>query len=349
MEGMRAILLLLTLIGLVPGQVSAQLEAQRPGFSVSPALVDIPVAPNETSTVDLAVVNTSDQFVPVTASIVNFEPSDELGHALFYEEDRASYNAREWFALSETDFIFEPLEKKKIAVSITLPATAEPGTHMAAVLFTALTPPAQPTGHAVAVQAQVAVPFFLTVAGDIQVSGRLVSLEVPSVHYGGPLTIGARVENTGNVHVQVEGEVAIRNMRGREVAVLSFEQGIVTPGRRRLYQTTWRPDWAFGRYQVTATLHYKGETFTSERQVWFLPFSLLFLAGSTMIGTVVYLKTRGRWRVAWDVFRGKYATLPKDTAFTPPQPLTGKRKSLYHERTRRKQKHGTKSKRIRGR
>ena len=338
--------LLFLLVGL--SSAWAQLEAEQPGLEVTPALFDIPVTAGEEATAEVTVRNTSDQFVPVKASLSNFEASDEFGRAFFYEDDRAPYNAKSWFALSEADFIFDPGEEKKVTIAITPPNNAEPGSHFASVIFTALSPPAQPTGETVAVEAQVAVLFFLTVSGEIVSEAQITDLRLPTIHLGGKMPVGVRVENRGNVHGKAEGTIKLRNWTGQEVATLPLETGIVVPGRGRVYRAIWEPRWPIGRYSAEATIHFKGETLLASDEFWAIPLSWILVGLAAIIVGALYRKTRGRWSLAWAFFRGKFDTLPEDRIEEesphPPRRLTEERKPLYDGGARRKQRNGSKRK-----
>jgi hypothetical protein len=146
-----------------------------------------------------------------------------------------------------------------------VPAEAEPGGHYAAVLIgTQPSTGSTTAGTQVNIASYVSSLLFAKIKGDIIENGRIREFSTSRALYqSGNADFTLRFENTGNTHVQPQGNIIIYNMWGRERGTVSINQdegnfGNVLPGGVRRFQFSWVGDNPFdiGRYSAVVTLAY---------------------------------------------------------------------------------------------
>jgi hypothetical protein len=138
------------------------------------------------------------------------------------EQDHNPTSARSFITqIDKPSFHLEPGTAVPLAATITVPPDV--GNHAYyATLYIHSTPIGQ--GGGVAQILAVVVPIVITPAGaQLNRTGTLADLQVGPVVAGKPIDIVATVQNTGNYHFKVKGEVTITGPAGQAVAVLPIE------------------------------------------------------------------------------------------------------------------------------
>jgi hypothetical protein len=301
----RAVAVLITVVALVLPQLS--LAQGSITLSVSPTLFDMTASPTQDWSSNVRVINANEAPLKIYTDVVNFRPDGEGGRGSMspvLDDERNGSTLAEWITVTDTEQLIPAEQTVAIPFTIDVPEDAAPGGHYAAILIgTRSFDATQGTAQVETAQVVTAL-VFLRVAGDIQETGqirdfttsRLVS-EVPAMDFS------IRFENTGNVHLQPQGNITITNMWGRERGILPINQnsqfGNVLPESIRKYNFSWSGDWSFadiGRYKAVATLAYGEQTkrFTdSTTMFWVIPWRALLLVLAIVVGLV--------WFVVWGI------------------------------------------------
>ena len=294
----------LALVLFVPTMTLAQ---ESISLSVSPTLFDMTASPTQDWSSNVRVINANEAPLKIYTDVVNFRPDGEGGRGSMspvLDDERNGSTLAEWITVTDTEQLIPAEQTVAIPFTIDVPEDAAPGGHYAAILIgTRSFDATQGTAQVETAQVVTAL-VFLRVAGDIQETGqirdfttsRLVS-EVPAMDFS------IRFENTGNVHLQPQGNITITNMWGRERGILPINQnsqfGNVLPESIRKYNFSWSGDWSFadiGRYKAVATLAYGEQTkrFTdSTTMFWVIPWRALLLVLAIVVGLV--------WFVVWGI------------------------------------------------
>ena len=294
----------LALVLFVPTMTLAQ---ESISLSVSPTLFDMTASPTQDWSSNVRVINANEAPLKIYTDVVNFRPDGEGGRGSMspvLDDERNGSTLAEWITVTDTEQLIPAEQTVAIPFTIDVPEDAAPGGHYAAILIgTRSFDATQGTAQVETAQVVTAL-VFLRVAGDIQETGqirdfttsRLVS-EVPAMDFS------IRFENTGNVHLQPQGNITITNMWGRERGILPINQnsqfGNVLPESIRKYNFSWSGDWSFadiGRYKAVATLAYREQTkrFTdSTTMFWVIPWRALLLVLAIVVGLV--------WFVVWGI------------------------------------------------
>ena len=285
MKRFFCLLLLLTLTQYSLAQTPAS------ALTVSPVIIEATIAPGKSDTRKLTVKNETEYFIPVKVAPKSWEAEDLTGSAIPLEPEPRS--AAGWIKLSETDFILEPLESKRIELRVRVPKNAPPGGHYPALSVRPVVPEYLAPG--VAVETEIIALLFITVKGKIVREAEIESFEVDRrLFYEGEPSFSLILKNLGNVHIKATGPITLYGPFGRlraswfnRPAARGYVPGPLTvlPGVRRLFKfSAPRPFWP-GKYRAVVDLTLEdGQTLSASGGFWYIPnlipvfFSLLLLA-----------------------------------------------------------------------
>lgn len=133
------------------------------------------------------------------------------------------------------------------------------------------------------------------VRGEIIEEARIREFSTEKTVYQEPKAqINLRIENTGNVHIQPQGEIRIFNFWGKERGFIPInhktEYGNILPQSIRKWNFTWQPEDSFleaGRYKAVLTLIYGNEakqTISRTIYFWIIPvMPALIISGAIFI------------------------------------------------------------------
>ncbi len=282
--------ILLALILLAPVAVFAQ-GAESQTLSVSPTLFEMQASRGQTWVSQLRVTNVNDYPITVYPQAVNFAALGEDGRADLipvFEAETQGQTLAEWITVPTDPIVIEPQATAEVPLQVKVPEDAAPGGHYAAVLV-GTKPPTDGSDLSQVQTAQfVTSLFFVRVAGEVFESGDIREFSTEKGIVQKPeAALYMRFENTGNVHVQPQGDIKIFNMWGKERGFIPINHqthfGNVLPQSIRKFSFTWKGDTAIydiGRYKAVATLGYgeDGKKFvTSTTYFWVIPYTTILI------------------------------------------------------------------------
>jgi hypothetical protein len=163
-----------------------------------------------------------------------------------------------------------------IPYRITVPADANPGSHVGAIFVSREADATAESGAGVGFS--VASLINLRVNGDVINELKLLSFATDRALYtNSSILFTARIENTGTIYQRPLGLITITDMFGKDVATLPFneEEGGIIPGSIRAFESMWSPDgFRMGRYTATVSIVFgegKRETKYLQTSFWILP------------------------------------------------------------------------------
>lgn len=282
--------LLLCLFMLAPMAAFAQ-GADSQTLSVSPTLFEMQANRSQTWTSQLRVINVNDYPITVYPQAVNFAPLGEDGRGDLipvFESETQGQTLAEWITVPADPVVIDPQATAEIPVQVQVPENAAPGGHYAAILV-GTKPPSDGSDLSQVQTAQfVTSLFFVRVAGEVFESGDIREFSTEQGIVQKPeAALYMRFENTGNVHVQPQGDIKIFNMWGKERGFIPINHqthfGNVLPNSIRKFSFTWKGDtdaYDIGRYKAVATLGYgeDGKKYvTSTTYFWVIPYTTILI------------------------------------------------------------------------
>lgn len=270
---------------------TAQESAVSQTLSVSPTLFEMQANTGQAWTSYVRVINVNDYAITVYPQPVNFAPLGEDGRGdlipIFAEETQGQTLA-EWITVPSDPVVIPPQATAEVALQVNVPSDAAPGGHYAAILIGTKPPIDAQTPAQVQTAQFVTALFFVRVAGDVKEIGNIREFTTAKNIVQTPsIALDMRFENTGNVHIQPQGDIKIFNMWGKERGVIPINHqthfGNVLPNSIRKFSFTWTGDTALydiGRYKAIATLGY-GDTskqfVTSTTYFWVIPYTTILV------------------------------------------------------------------------
>lgn len=281
----NSLLLFIFLLGLGVPFVSAQQNDQTQTLSVSPTLFQMTANPDQSWVSEIRVSNVNDYPIMVYPQVVNFAPSGESGQGnlipIFSSETKGQTLA-EWVSLSSSSVSIAPQQTISIPFTVNVTTDPAPGGHYAAILV-GTKPPENKSGAAQVQTAQfVTSLLFVRISGDVIEKGGIREFVTKKNLYSNPaIDFEIRFENTGNVHLQPQGDITITNMWGTKRGVIPINYqthfGNVLPNSIRKFSFTWtgeKSSYDIGLFKAIATLGYGDDTkqfATSTTYFWVIP------------------------------------------------------------------------------
>ena len=184
-----------------------------------------------------------------------------------------------------------------ISYRVKVPSNAVGGAQNAAIMVETDTP--LKSKGTVSASARAALILFSQVNGEINECGKIVDKNIPTLLLNPPITASGRVENCGNIDLNVKYVMDVYSLFGSE-PIYSNESDpkilATLPETRRYTNVKWEGTPAFGIFNVRLSITYAGKVEKLEKLVIVCPLWLIVLI-IVFIGAVVFwLVSRSRSR-----------------------------------------------------
>ncbi len=259
---------------------------------------------DEPATLRVEAVNFTAKADDETSGIPEFYPSGEV---------RDGRGLAPWISFINPEITLQPGERGSVFFEIRVPEDAGPGSYFGAALVTSLSPQ---DDQGVGVIGNTAVLMLLKVNGDIAEEAKLTGFTAaPKLSDSLPASFEARVENAGTVHLRPYGDITIKNLFGKTVAVVPinrFEFKSVLPGGARRYAATWSraelpedaslwqrqtKNFALGPYTAELSMQYglRRETLTATARFWVIPWLALAAGAAGLMALLAAIAGFLKW------------------------------------------------------
>lgn len=232
----------------------------RNDFQLGPTRFQVSLEPGAERRLEVEVTNRMGRTATFTFETEDFAAGDNASDStkLFGLVD-GPYSARRWLNPAVTSIELRHGERAYIPVMVRVPRDASVGDHYAALLLKRDLEPGEGTGG-VSVISRVGALFLITVEGDVVEDGHLVKLDsLKKIYWRLPVQLQMDARNDGTVHMEPQGNVAIRNLFGLTVDEVPFQNWFVLRNSSRSVTLTWKPSFALGYYtaETNATIYGK--------------------------------------------------------------------------------------------
>jgi len=242
--------------------------------TVTPPLFQLTIGPGESWTSSVKVVNNNAYPVTYYAQVMDMQAQGEQGMSKFIpvvdepqDPALATYALARWITISSAPLTVPAGQSEDVPFTVTIPQNAEPGGHYAAILIGTAPQGTSTPGTSMKVQSYVSSLLFVEVKGDVTESGRIREFSTDQSFYQSPnVDFTLRFENTGNTHLQPQGDITIYNMWGKERGQVLINQdtmfGNVLPQSIRRFQFSWQgtsDPFDIGLYSADVTLTFGSE------------------------------------------------------------------------------------------
>jgi hypothetical protein len=264
-------------------------------LSITPPLIKNNVSPGQLWKSSVKLVNNNNQEINVYVEVQDFKSGTENGTVEFLPP--ASKNAEKdmsmlssWIIVEPRPIEIPPQSSVDIPFLIDVPATAGPGGHYAAILAGTRPPEGTAGGSSIKVSSLLGSLILLNVKGDVKEQGQILSFSSEKGVYQKPeVNFNVRFQNTGNVHIQPQGEIRVYNWLNQDKGFMTLNRdsdfGNVLPGGTRKWEFPWKIEdspLAMGRYRALLIVGYgemARQTESREFYFWVLNFKLIGIVG----------------------------------------------------------------------
>jgi len=236
-------------------------------LGVTPPFFQVSLEPGSTWKSSLKAVNGNSYDLILYASLMNFTSEGEEGQGKLAPFVAGAENVNDslasWFSITRDPIVVPAQKSVDIPFLVHVPVDAPPGGYYVAILVgTAPLDGMRGGGSLLKVSSAITSLVFARVQGEVEESGGIREFFSSDSFVQNPETsFVLRFENTGNVHLQPQGEIIIYNMWGKERGKIfvnqNSEYGNVMPGSVRKFIYDWRGEgglYDIGRNQAVITL-----------------------------------------------------------------------------------------------
>jgi hypothetical protein len=301
-----ALVLLIALIPVASAHAAriSQLSVENKGdFVLEPGKIEVFVNPGETVTRNISVINRVNRKVDFKIETEDFIGSDNPNTpVILLGNDKSPYSFKDNLIPEEDAFSLEFGQKIELPIRIQIPADAQPGGFYSSVIVSSMpSSDSENLQTGARIISRVGVLMFIRVNGPVEQSGDVTDFRIGggegSFMQSGPVPFEILFKNAGSVHLVPYGEIAIRNILGKQVAKIPVDAYFSLPKSTRYRQVIWEQAKLFGRYTATLTMNdgYEGKQDTKKVVFWVVPweFIAITLAVIFLLSFLVYfIKSR---------------------------------------------------------
>ncbi len=271
------------------------------GLTISPPISDFTLEPGQTVTRIIRINNPTPDLIEVYPRVMNFKAGGDTGEPSFYDVGDSSerFAIAKWISFSQTKLALAPEQIVEFEYTIAVPTDAEPGGHYGAVFF-ANEPEATVTDTSkVTMGSMIGSLLLIRTPGQVVEKGLLDLFTTDkSVYVDNKIAFSTRISNVGNVHIKPLGKIVIKDMFGRDVDTITFNEqgGNVLPDSSRKYPTTWQSSkLLLGRYKADLSLTYgqgAAQDLTGDAYFWVIPLWFIVVVSVIILTLIIFLFRR---------------------------------------------------------
>ena len=222
--------------------------------------------------------------------------NDEEGNKVYTVSNNYTYLSG-WIEFGTDRGTLKPQESMQIEYTVKVPEGVSGGAQNAAIMVES--EDTVDNTRVVSASSRVALILLSQVSGDINPCGKIVDKNIPSLLLNPPITASGRVENCGNIDLNVKYDLEVYPIFSDEEIYTNEEIPTILatlPETRRFTSVEWKEAPSFGLFRVKMIITYNGETEELEKIVLICPLWLIVLV-IVFIGAVVFwLVSRNRAR-----------------------------------------------------
>ena len=211
----------------------------NPGLTVSNAVILNDVTPGQTLTQNMTVaIASTDPAIDMSVQVFGVAQSLQGDYELLdAAKDTGKYSARTFVSVDKSSFHLEPGDSEDLTATVQVPQDVDDGGRYAVINIA--TKPTVSTG--IGMITAVNVPVFLTVKGTQLIqTGKITGVSTSDAASGKPINILTNFQNTGNHHFKVQGQIIVKDGKGKTVATIPIlpTTSSIIPGMTRQLVTT---------------------------------------------------------------------------------------------------------------
>lgn len=281
-------------IGSIFAQPAGEQSVTGNGFRISPVTSEFVIEPGQSEVLSITIENPTPgpiTAVPIVNDFVAGENEDGEALPILDLDAPSPRNSFRTLVSDIEEIPLDPGERREIDVTISVPADANAGGYYGIVRFEPKN--LNDLGN-VTLSASVGSIALVRVPGDLSEQLDLIQISaaqegsLKSFYTGGDVSVLVRLQNSGDIHLQPNGRVQIKNMFGDVVESYelndSTPRAFILPDTIRRFQDDLETTNWFGRYTIEANIGHMqggGEPLSARATFWYVPIwaiAALFIA-----------------------------------------------------------------------
>ncbi|MDB5179627.1 MAG: hypothetical protein JWN12_259 [Candidatus Saccharibacteria bacterium] len=215
-------------------------------LGISPLRNELTISPGTSFDGRLTLTNSGKSTLSVTMDAEVFSVTDE---AYNYSFDPAGKGV-DWVSFGDTSVTIDPGKSTTISYKVAVPIDSEPGGRYVS-LFASSSPTTAASG-VISIN-RVASLLYITVAGDVTRTGKVLTFNSPLLAFGNP-TWTAALQNSGSTHFHSLYSVSVTSLFGGSALTSTQGDSLILPSSVRLLsQVIPYPQW-LGIYRLDYTI-----------------------------------------------------------------------------------------------
>ncbi len=293
-------------ISVLSGTAPAYAAEYKQNLLVSPGDISLgKLEPGKTYESEFKVKNIGTEKLSYRVYVTPYYERGENGEQAYDISNHYTYLS-EWVTFSKKEGSLAPQTSETVTFRVKVPDGTAGGSQNAAIMVE--TNDAIDNTKVVSASGRVALILFSNIDGETNACGKIVDKNIPSLLLAPPIMASGRVENCGNLDLNVKYIMEVYPIFSNEAIYTNEEKPTVLatlPETRRFTQIDWEGTPSFGLFKVKLAITYNGNTEELERIVLVCPLWLIVLV-IVFIGAVIFwLVSRNRSRqVAKQVNKG---------------------------------------------
>lgn len=264
----RTLIALATIVAALTLTSPSAHAAPTSGLTISPTSVDVTVAPGNSYSGQMFVLNQSEVDTTYKVYATPYSVTGEEYKPYFTPVPGAT-DITKWFTFGDQGGDLKVGKQDTIPFTIAVPKGTGAGSYYATVF--AETENKGTSG--VVTHKRVGMVVYLRVSGDAVQKGNVADWDVPWLQQQ-PLSAHLKMANSGSVHYKAEVSVTVSDLFGNK-KFTDKRQPEILPQKLRSIPITWQNSATFGFFKVNGEVTYLGKT---EK----LPSKLVFIASPLM-------------------------------------------------------------------
>ena len=266
-------------------------------YTISPPSVEQKLNPGQSADGMLKVINDTANDLTFTISTRDFVVEDTNGTPVLVPNSTLSnkFSAASWIGVSPSTFTVKSHDKQELNYYIQVPATARPGGHYAAVVYSPATGIGV-SGTGATVNTQAGTLFYITVNGPITENSQITKFFITPFSEYGPVKVLTQIKNLGDLHISPNATVTVSGLFFNKSKDLDAHN--IFPEAARDFETIIGQTFMVGRYKATLLGSYgvnNNMPLVASVYFWVFPWRMALVVTLAIIALVLaalYIKKR---------------------------------------------------------
>ena len=276
---------------------ASALSAYQSNLLVSPGDITLGrLEPGKIYESEFRVKNIGTEKLNYRVYVTPYYEQGEEGEKVYTVSNHYTYLS-EWISFDKTEGSLAPNASELVTFRAAIPENVAGGAQNAAIMVE--TNDSIDNSKVVSASGRVALILFSQINGETNACGKIIDKNIPGLLLNPPIVASGRVENCGNLDLNVKYTMEVSPIFSNEVIYTNEENPTylaTLPETRRYTKVEWEGAPSIGIFKVKLAVEYNGQTENLEKIVIVCPLWLIMLIIAFIGAVIFFLISRCRSR-----------------------------------------------------